>query len=70
MVELVRLLNKREVTSEQLVAVFGHRAATVGKDLCIITEQNFDFALKMAKECDEHRAKTGKNNIMIEEEWD
>ena len=68
--EIVRLLNKREVTSEQLVAVFGHRAATVGKDLCIITEHNFDFAWKMAKECDEHRGKSGKNNVTIEEEWD
>lgn len=68
--EIVRLLNKREVTSEQLVAVFGHKAATVGKDLCIITEENFDFALKMARECDDKRAKSGKNNVTIEEEWD
>lgn len=34
---LVRALNRREVTSQQLVAVFGSRAATLGKDMCIIT---------------------------------
>lgn len=41
MVELAKLLNTKKVTSEQLVAIYGLRAATIGKELCIITEENF-----------------------------
>jgi hypothetical protein len=34
---LVHALNRREVTSHQLVAIFALRAASLGKDMCIIT---------------------------------
>ena len=49
---LVQRLNKGEVTSIQLVALFGLRAATIGKRLRCITEDNFEYALRKAKECD------------------
>lgn len=52
-----------------MVAIFGQRAATIGKDLCIITEDYFDYALKKAVECDQHRAKSGKKNWTLEDEW-
>jgi Asp-tRNA(Asn)/Glu-tRNA(Gln) amidotransferase A subunit family amidase len=65
---LVHSLNKREVTSTQLVAIYGLRAATIGKSLHCITEDNFEYALKKAKECDEIRAKTNKNNWTLNDE--
>jgi fatty acid amide hydrolase len=68
-VELVRMLNKREVSSEQLVAIYGQRAATVGRELCIITEDNFKFALEKARECDRERSQSGRRNFTIGEEW-
>ncbi len=46
---LVKLLNSGEVTSLELVAIFGQRAATIGKRLCCITEDNFEFALRKSK---------------------
>jgi len=44
------------------------RAATIGKELCIITEDYFEYAIKRAAECDEIRRKTGKKNWMIGDE--
>jgi hypothetical protein len=35
--QLVQELNKGGVTSEQLVAIYGERAATIGRKNCIIT---------------------------------
>jgi Asp-tRNA(Asn)/Glu-tRNA(Gln) amidotransferase A subunit family amidase len=67
---LVSSLNKHEVTSLQLVAIFGLRAATIGKALCIITEDYFEYALARAEECDNIRRKSGKNNWTLEDEWD
>ncbi len=67
---LVHALNRKEVTSTQLVAIYGLRAATIGKRLHCITEDNFDFALRKAKECDEVRAKTNKNNWTMDDEDD
>lgn len=34
---LVQELNKQSITSEQLVAIYGLRAATIGRRNCIIT---------------------------------
>jgi hypothetical protein len=45
-----------------LVAIFGERAATIGKNLCIITDEYFDYALKTAVEYDQYRVKSGKKN--------
>jgi hypothetical protein len=60
--QIIQKLNNRELTSTQLIAIFGLRAATVGKALCVITEDYFEFALAKAEECDTERAKTGKKN--------
>jgi hypothetical protein len=49
---LVSLLNKREVSSLQLVAIYGYRAATIGRSLSCITEECFEYAIQRAKECD------------------
>jgi hypothetical protein len=39
------MLNTRKTTSTELIAVFGSRAVTIGKRMCIITEGNFEYAL-------------------------
>lgn len=38
---LVNYLNNKVITSVQLVAIFGLRAATIGRRNCIITEDYF-----------------------------
>ena len=43
--ELVAMLNSGKTTSTELIAVFGSRAATIGRRMCIITEGNFEYAL-------------------------
>ena len=58
---LVKMLNERKVTSKSLLAVFGLRAATLGKESCAITEDYFEYAIKKAEECDEIRSKSNKN---------
>jgi hypothetical protein len=39
------MLNSGKTTSTELIAVFGSRAATIGRRMCIITEGNFEYAL-------------------------
>ena len=68
--EIVDQLNTHRVTSEQLVAIFGLRAATIGKDYCMITEDYFEYALKAAIKCDQDRRQSGKPNWTIGQEWD
>jgi len=47
-IELVELLNRKEVSSKQLVTIYCHRAATIGMDYVLITEDNFDMAYTLA----------------------
>lgn len=46
---LVVELNKHTATSEQLVAIYALRAATIGRKHVIITEDYFEYALKRAQ---------------------
>ena len=67
---LVTELNNGTVTSEQLIAIYGERAATYGRKTCIITEDYFEYALKKAKECDQERRSSKKCNWTFDDEWD
>ncbi len=40
-----------------LVNVFGKRCYTIGRELCLTTEENFEEAFEVAKKCDEERLK-------------
>lgn len=59
---LVNLLNKRVVSSVDALLLLAERAYTIGLDLCLITEDNFDDALQMAEECDRKRHESGLEN--------
>ena len=68
--DLVAQLNSGGTTSEQLLAIYGERACTIGIKNCIITEDYFEYAVTRAKECDEERRSTKKSNWTMEDEWD
>jgi Asp-tRNA(Asn)/Glu-tRNA(Gln) amidotransferase A subunit family amidase len=68
--ELVAELNDGRITSEQLLAIFGERACTIGIKNCIITDEYFEYALRRAKECDLERRNTKKRNWTMDDEWD
>jgi hypothetical protein len=53
--ELVTMLNDRKTTSVDILLLLAERAYTIGLDNCLITEDNFDDALKTAEESDRHR---------------
>ena len=55
--ELLELLSQEVVTSEQVLITFYERAITIGRDLELITEINFEEALSQARLCDELRKK-------------
>lgn len=42
-------------TSEDLVNFYGNRCYTIGRDLCLTTEEMFESAMTRAKKCDEVR---------------
>ena len=48
-------LDKGTFTSVDLVNYYGQRCYTIGRELCLSTEELFDEALEKAKECDEKR---------------
>ena len=54
---LLEMLKAQEVTSEQILITYFQRAITIGLDLELITELNFDEALVRARECDKLRKK-------------
>ena len=60
--EVVALLNKGELTSEELLDSLALRCSTAGKQLNVFTETNFEWALKAAKACDLQRKQSGKRN--------
>lgn len=51
-ITLLSLLNKREITSKELVLVFYERAIDIGLKLNALAEVNIESALEQAKECD------------------
>jgi fatty acid amide hydrolase len=55
---LLKLLETKFVTSAQILVTYYKRAVTLGLELELIAETNFDEALKQAQECDNIR----KNN--------
>lgn len=60
-------LNSGETTSYELVVLFAYRSATVGFEKLWITEENYEEALRMAKDCDENRARTKGRNRTAED---
>lgn len=58
---LLEYLKSGKVTSYELTVLFIQRAATIGRELEIITELNFEEALAQAKACDEQRKKDPKS---------
>ena len=50
--DLRQMLLNREVTSEDLVNVFGKQCYTIGRKLNLVTEEYYDLALIIAKEKD------------------
>lgn len=49
---LREMLMKEEVTSEELVNVFGHRCYTIGRSLGLVTEEFYTEALYEARNKD------------------
>ena len=54
-------LMKGTFSSLYLVNYFGNRCQTVGRDLCLSTQELFESGLVLAKKCDEERAESIKN---------
>ena len=54
-------LMKGTFSSVDLVNYFGNRCQTVGRDLCLSTQELFKSGLVLAKKCDEERAESIKN---------
>lgn len=63
---LVELLNNRTVTSVDALLLLAERAYTIGLDLCLIAEDNFEEALRTAEECDQKRTESGLKNWTFE----
>lgn len=59
LLELKQMLEEGEVTSEQLVNIFGFRIYKIGRKLNLVTTELYQSALEKAKECDKLR-KEGK----------
>jgi fatty acid amide hydrolase len=55
---LLQLLNAGKVSSQDLVKFYYKRACTIGKDLELIAESNYDNAIELAIKYDEIRKKT------------
>lgn len=64
--DLVKLLNDKVVSSVDALLILSERAYTKGLDLLLITEDNFDDALRSAEECDRKRVESGLNNWTFE----
>lgn len=54
-------LFKGTFTSVDLVNFFGDRSQTIGRQLCLSTEELFEEAMDMAKKCDLERAEAVQN---------
>jgi Asp-tRNA(Asn)/Glu-tRNA(Gln) amidotransferase A subunit family amidase len=65
--EAVRLLNGKELCSEEILGALVMRCTTVGKDLNIYTATNFSWALQAARECDQKRRESEKKNWTFED---
>ena len=50
--ELRQAMNNGEVTSLELVQLYGQRCRDIAVDLGLPTEENFLEAIEIAKECD------------------
>ncbi|CAM6002804.1 unnamed protein product, partial [Sphagnum balticum] len=68
--QLVQLLNQGVHSSKEITLVFCYRAATLGMELCLITEDNFQDALQLAERSDDLRKTSQKRNWTLGEEWD
>eukprot|EP00347_Sterkiella_histriomuscorum_P018941 403343571 len=55
-------LLKGTFTSVDLVNVFGNRCQTIGRDLCLSAEENFEEAQEIAKICDAQRLEAIQKN--------
>ncbi len=52
---LLQMLKSNEVTSEQILVTYMQRAATIGKDLNLLADVNYEDALAEARRCDKLR---------------
>jgi Asp-tRNA(Asn)/Glu-tRNA(Gln) amidotransferase A subunit family amidase len=59
--EIREHLMKGTFTSVDLVNYFGNRCQTIGRELCLSTQELFESGLILAKKCDEERAESMKN---------
>jgi len=59
--ELRQNLIKGTFTSWDLVHVFGRRCYTIGRELCLTAEENFEEAIEEAKKKDMEREEALKN---------
>ena len=59
--EIRKHLMKGTFTSVDLVNYFGNRCQTIGRELCLTTEEMFTSGLKLAKKCDDERAEAIKS---------
>ena len=60
--KIVDELNNHKITSKQLTAIYCYRSATIGLRLNLITEVNFEAAIRQAEHCDEVRKSSKKRN--------
>ena len=65
---LKRLLDQRQVSSEQLLIIFFKRAVTIGVELELITDVNYEEALLLAQECDRIRYTKYFNRLVGDDE--
>lgn len=56
--ELLVYMNKGELTSEEILVTYYKRVGTIGRELNLIGETQFEEALKKARKCDETRKNT------------
>lgn len=57
---LKELLERGEITSEELLNIYARRALSKGRQLSAITESNYKNALIIARNCDEIRRDKSK----------
>eukprot|EP00743_Colponemidia_sp_Colp-15_P002422 GILK01002626.1.p1 GENE.GILK01002626.1~~GILK01002626.1.p1 ORF type:complete len:609 (+),score=87.34 GILK01002626.1:56-1828(+) len=58
--ELLAALDQGTLTSVDIMRVYCHRASTIGANLDLVAEENYDEALKAAEEADAARARAKK----------
>jgi hypothetical protein len=53
--QIRKALMEKKYTSVDLVHYFGNRCQTLGREMCLTTEELFESAMKLAEKCDKER---------------